>query len=119
MTVGELINCINIYISSNKKRSWEHLYVCGDYTIDNIYYREGYVVLQSNEIDYRRNSLVLKYILHCLKYFKPEREVIFMNCDEDEDYEFRSLEKCVITFDKENLLLMFDDYQNYLGYDIY
>ena len=61
-------------------------------SVDSIYPRDGKVMLQSNQIelesvdgDPHAYSLTLAYIMHCLKFFNPDTDVLFMHCDDDND----------------------------------
>lgn len=93
MTVGELIEHLDEYLSWDRKgRYQDRLHVSDgyylDHTIDCVYYRKGEVVLQSNETDNGNWDLIIPYIIHCLKFFKRDLEVIVMESDDDLDYAY-------------------------------
>lgn len=94
MTVSELISSLEDYLYEDKKgRYHNYLYISDednytDITIDSVYYRCGEVVLQSNETDTPRWSLIIPYIIHCLKFFNGNTEVCVQVSDEDLDWEY-------------------------------
>lgn len=94
MTVGKIINNLNSYLYANKSgRYYNKLYLSDgneleDATVDSVYYRSGEIVLQSNETDNGDWSLIIPYIIHCLKFFQKDLEVCVQVSDEDLDYEY-------------------------------
>lgn len=111
MTVGELIEELEDFITEDNSRKHNNLYVCSscysecydgedieNHTIDAVYPRNGEVVLQSNESD-DEWSLRLNYIVHCLKFFNNDTEVVYMDCDDDNNYDFHDTEYCYIDDD--------------------
>ena len=57
-----------------------------DVTIDCVYFRNGEVVLQSNETDNGNWSLIIPYVIHCLRLFNPNTEVCVQVSDVDLDW---------------------------------
>ncbi len=102
MTVGDLIKAIENFLEEDKKgRYLNHVFIndgyeIDNYTIDNVYYRCGEVVLQSNETDNGDWCLIAPYVLHCLKFFKRNLEVCVQVNDEDLDYYYYNTENCYI-----------------------
>lgn len=94
MIVRDLIRELEDYLHEDTKgRYYNKLYISDGYeyedvTIDCVYYRNGEVVLQSNETDNRNWSLIIPYIIHCLRFFNPNTEVCIQVSDEDLDWEY-------------------------------
>lgn len=97
MTVGELIRHLEEYLHEDKKGRYYHRLRAhsssyyddvDEDTIDCVYFRCGEVVLQSNETDNGNWSLIIPYIIHCLKFFDWDTTVVFCDSDEDLDYEY-------------------------------
>lgn len=100
MTVGELIYELESFLSEDRKRRYKQRvfindgYDIYDYSINSVYYRNGEVVLQSNETDNGNWDLIAPYVLHCLKFFKKDLTVCIQVSDEDLDYEYFDTIKC-------------------------
>lgn len=95
MNVGQLIEEIEHYLNNNDGVYYNNMYVSDEdtmdgFTIDSVYYRCGEVVLQSNETDTGDWSLILPYILHCLRFFNRNLEVCVQYSDEDLDWMYYS-----------------------------
>ena len=108
MTVGELISHLEEYLKEDKQGRYYHtlhasnLYEnYSDYGIDNVYYRAGEVVLQSNETDNGNWNLIIPYIIHCLKFFNRNITVTFCESDEDLDYEYFDIEEFYVVDEDE------------------
>ncbi len=82
MTVKELIEIID-----SDEFTGDSIYTDDEFSINSIYYRNGEVILQSNEID-SECELDVSFISHCLNYFDYDDEICFMICDEDNDFWF-------------------------------
>ena len=100
MKVGELITALENYLYENKKERYlQRLYYDWNATIDCVYYRKGGVILQSNETDSGNWSLIIPYIIHCLKFFDEDLNVQVSYVDEDLDWTLYDINDYCITED--------------------
>lgn len=100
MKVGELITVLENYLNENKKERYlQRLYYDWDATIDCVYYRKGEVILQSNETDNGKWSLIIPYVIHCLKFFDRSLDVFVSYVDEDLDWDLYYIDGYYITED--------------------
>lgn len=89
MKVGELISALKNYLDEDpEERYLQRLHTENDCSIDCVYYRCGEVVLQSNETDNGNWSLIIPYVIHCLKFFNYNMDVCVQVSDEDLDYAY-------------------------------
>ena len=101
MKVGELISALENYLYEDRKERYlQRLYYDGgDGTIDCVYYRRGEVILQSNETDGGNWSLIVPYVIHCLKFFDENKKVRVSYVDEGLDWELYDIVEYYITED--------------------
>lgn len=111
MTVQQLITTLQNYLDNDKQgRYLNRLYITDGYnyecsSIDCVYYRNGEVVLQSNETDNGNWALIIPYIIHCLKFFNKNMDVCVQVSDEDLDYDYLEPIRTTIDDDDDIFLL--------------